>query len=142
MYTFSQKSLEQLSTLHQTLQGVLKEMIKRRNFTIVEGYRGEELQNQYFDEGKTKLRYPNGKHNRYPSRAVDIYPYPCDPLMLNPTKEYRQRAKEMWIEWGSWVVGFAAGYGVKLRWGFDWDGDHDLNDQTFYDGPHFELVEE
>lgn len=142
MYVLSQKSLDQLITCHPTLQGLLREMIKHRDFTVVEGYRGEALQNKYYDEGKSKVRFPNGKHNKYPSKAVDIYPYPIDQSMLNPKEGEHKRAKEMWIEWGSWVVGFAAGYGVKLRWGFDWDMDHDLGDQTFYDGPHFELVED
>ena len=31
--------------------------------------------------------------------------------------------------------------GIKLRWGHDWDGDIDLNDQKFNDGPHYELID-
>jgi peptidoglycan L-alanyl-D-glutamate endopeptidase CwlK len=29
---------------------------------------------------------------------------------------------------------------VKIRWGGDWDGDHDFKDQTFNDLVHFELA--
>lgn len=28
----------------------------------------------------------------------------------------------------------------KLRWGGDWDGDHDFKDSKFIDLPHFELI--
>ena len=31
-------------------------------------------------------------------------------------------------------------YQVRIRWGGDWDGDNDLDDQTFDDLVHFELV--
>jgi peptidoglycan L-alanyl-D-glutamate endopeptidase CwlK len=29
--------------------------------------------------------------------------------------------------------------GVNVRWGGDWDGDRDIDDQTFDDLPHFEF---
>ena len=31
--------------------------------------------------------------------------------------------------------------GIKIRWGGDWDSDGDLDDQTFMDLGHFELVD-
>jgi hypothetical protein len=64
-----------------------------------------------------------------------MLPYPFKPEWWN-SKEYFH----IWAEWGSWVKGFAAAKGVPLRWGFDWDNDFDLKDQTFYDGPHFEMI--
>jgi hypothetical protein len=29
---------------------------------------------------------------------------------------------------------------IRVRSGYDWDGDTNVNDQTFNDGPHWELV--
>jgi peptidoglycan L-alanyl-D-glutamate endopeptidase CwlK len=29
-----------------------------------------------------------------------------------------------------------------IRWGGDWDSDTEVNDQTFIDLPHFELISE
>lgn len=45
------------------------------NVTVLCGYRGEKEQRAAFIAGKSKLLYPNSKHNSVPSRAVDIAPY-------------------------------------------------------------------
>lgn len=46
--------------------------------TVLCGYRGEKEQNDAFERGTSKLRWPHSKHNRLPSQAVDIAPYPVD----------------------------------------------------------------
>ena len=38
------------------------------------------------------------------------------------------------------VLGIAAVFGIKIRWGGDWDSDNDLNDQKFMDLAHFEEI--
>lgn len=120
--------------MHPKLQQVANGILKFRDCSCTEGHRGEELQNFYFDTGRSKTRFPDSKHNANPSRAMDLLPYPFKSEWWN-VKDYFH----IWAEWGSWVCGFAAGMGIKLRWGFDWDQDFDLKDQNFYDGPHFEL---
>ncbi len=40
------------------------------------------------------------------------------------------------------VMGTAAAMGVRLRWGGDWDGDTELDDQKFRDLVHFEEREQ
>jgi len=43
-------------------------------------------------------------------------------------------------DFGGYVLGSAERLGVPLRWGGDWDRDHDVfDDQTFQDLVHFEL---
>ena len=42
---------------------------------IVCGHRNKEDQNKAFAEGKSKLKWPKGKHNKLPSQAVDAAPY-------------------------------------------------------------------
>ena len=52
--------------------------IRFTDITILEGYRNEEDQNKAFENGFSKLKFPNSKHNVYPSMAVDALPFPID----------------------------------------------------------------
>ena len=130
MAQFSRRSKEKLSTCDSRLQMVFREVIKYFDCTILEGHRGKERQNQYYLEGRSKVQFPNGKHNSYPSEAVDVMPYPIDWNDI-----------ERICYFAGFVMGVANQLGVKLRWGKDWDRDTDLNDQSFKDGPHFELID-
>jgi hypothetical protein len=64
---------------------------------------------------------------------VDAIPY--------PTTQADWENREYWVEWSSWIKGLATGMGVTLVSGFDWDNDYDLDDQSFFDGPHFQRTE-
>lgn len=44
----------------------------------MEGHRDEDRQNKLFEEGKTKVKWPDSKHNTSPSKASDSAPYPLD----------------------------------------------------------------
>ena len=39
---------------------------------------GKRKQDRHFREGRSKVKFPDGKHNVMPSRAVDVVPYPID----------------------------------------------------------------
>lgn len=133
-YSFGARSRARLETCHYDLQRVARTAIEYRDFSILEGFRDEETQNRYFREGRSQIQWPNGKHNRKPSRAFDILPYPF--------KEEDWDDRELWIGFSHFIIGVAAGLGIKLRWGGDWDRDWDLRDNRFNDWPHFELVED
>lgn len=132
MPSFGYGSLKQLDTCHPLLQKVLNEAIKTSDFTILEGYRGEAAQNKAFAEGKSKKKWPEGKHNEYPSKAVDIAPYPL--------------AKEDWndsVRFGvmiGHVQSAAKRLGIQIRWGGDWDQDGKTIDEKFRDLGHIELI--
>ncbi|MCF1193189.1 hypothetical protein LRR18_16490 [Mangrovimonas sp. AS39] len=136
MPRFSQASFSKLTTCHPDLQVLMYEVIKYFDCTIIEGYRNEADQERAFADGKTKLHWPHGKHNRLPSMAIDVAPYPID----------WHNTKRMY-----WFAGYVMGIAQKLkddgkmthsvRFGGDWDRDKDINDQTFNDLVHFELVE-
>ncbi len=128
MPKFSKSSLSKLETCHDDLQKVFKEVIKHVDCTIIEGHRGEERQNKLCDEGKSKVRFPNGRHNASPSRAVDVMAYPID---------WNDRERNTLF--AGYVIGLARGMGVTLRWGGDWDSDFNLKENFFDDHPHFEL---
>ena len=129
MPTFGPESLRQLATCRQELQDVLNEVIKHVDCKVLEGHRGQELQDKYFREGKSQKRYPNGEHNNLPSNAVDVVPYPID---WNDAKRASYFA--------GIVIGIALAKGIKLRWGGDWDGDLNLREHSLFDTPHFEVI--
>lgn len=101
------------------------------DISIITGHRGKEEQNQKFAEGKSKVRWPNGKHNSDPSTAVDFQPYPVP-----------ERREKLWASL-AYIAGRAIEIGRRrglvVRWGGDWDGDGDLTDQNFDDLYHLEL---
>jgi peptidoglycan L-alanyl-D-glutamate endopeptidase CwlK len=130
MPEFSAVSREQLETCDERIQKVFNEVIKHFDCKIIEGHRGKELQDLYFKQGKSKLCFPNGKHNSFPSKAVDVMPYPIN----------WQDGKRM-CYFAGWVMATALSMGIKIRWGYDWNGNTQLNDETFIDGPHYEIVE-
>ena len=131
MYRFGKKSKERLSTCDERLQKVFNEVIKHVDCSVLEGYRDERRQEKLFAEGKTKVRYPLGRHNSSPSRAVDITPYP-----VNWADRERQTL------FAGFVLGMARSMGIKLRWGGDWNMNFDVKDNRFDDFPHFELRKE
>jgi len=133
MPVYSKKSLEKLNSCHPDLITIFNTMIKHFDCTILEGHRGKEAQEKAFNEGKTKLHYPYGKHNAMPSMAVDATPYPVD---LDD--------KDAHIYFGAFVMALASflyekgEISHKLRWGGDWNGDK--NPKDGWDFVHFELV--
>jgi peptidoglycan L-alanyl-D-glutamate endopeptidase CwlK len=130
MPIFSAVSNEQLNTCDERIQKVFRKVIQVFDCKIIEGHRGEALQHLYFTQKKSKLDWPHGEHNKLPSRAIDAMPYPVD---WNDIQRI--------CYFAGYVMATASLMGIKLRWGKDWDGDTDLNDQTFKDGPHYELID-
>ena len=130
MPKFGKNSKERLATCDERLQKVFNEVIKYVDCSVLEGHRNEERQNRFYDEGKTKLRYPDGRHNNRPSNAVDVTPYPVD---------WSDRERQTLF--AGFVLGIARSMGIKLRWGGDWDMDFKVMDNRFDDFPHFEIRE-
>jgi hypothetical protein len=130
MPSFGKRSKENLKLCDVRLQDILMEAIKYYDFAVICGHRGEEEQNKAFHEGRSKLKFPQSKHNQNPSKAVDVVPYP-----INWNDESR------FFYLAGLIKGIASSMGHVIRWGGDWDGDGDFNDQSFIDLPHFELKE-
>lgn len=132
MYKYSKESLKQLETCDPRLQAVFKEVLKYVDHTIIEGHRGEALQNKYKREGRSGKSWPNGEHNKIPSRAVDAMVYPIDWSNAGIARQ---------CVFAGIVIGVAATMGIKIRWGGDWDGDFNLKEHSLFDTPHFEVVD-
>ena len=128
MYEFSQRSLDNLKNVDERLIRICNELIKRIDFTVIEGFRTPERQKELYDKGFSKIDgiSKKGKHNYSPSLAIDIIPYKkghnpfdgskeSDIMFDNLAKEFKQVAKEL---------------GINITWGGDW---------KFIDKPHFQI---
>lgn len=128
MPKFGKASTEELATAHPALQSLFNEVIKHYDCSVLEGHRNKARQDAAVKSGASKTPWPRGKHNQVPSLAVDVAPYPID---WNDLKRF--------YHFAGFVKGVALGLGLRIRWGGDWDGDHDFKDQSFNDLVHFEL---
>ena len=132
-------------------------VIKEYDNTIVCGHRSPEEQFELFKKGRKHisgewvvtepdkvLTYKDGytrksKHNTSPSLAVDAAPY--DPILQRVNWDPQHM-----IHFAGYVLGVTQmlkSYGAiehSLRWGGDWNADRNLDNETFVDMPHFELV--
>lgn len=120
MPQFGQKSLTKLAECHTDLQIILNDLIEVMDVTILCGTRGEAEQNEAFTSGKSKLQWPDSKHNSSPSMAVDIAPYPVD---WNNIHTFERMC--------GIIEGIAFSRGIKIRLGRDF---------SFKDYPHIELI--
>lgn len=135
MPRFGASSTRKLDTLDERLQRVLALAIKDGpDFSIVCGHRSGADQMIAFHGGYSRLQAGESLHNSSPSRAVDICPY---------------GGSDVWgdeIRFGllaGWVMKCAAVSDVKLRWGGDWSRTWRANERsTFFDGGHFEIIED
>lgn len=132
MAVLSNNSKKILATCDERIQKVVNEAIKDTpiDFTVTCGYRGEKEQNEAVAKGFSNVKYPKGKHNKKPSKAVDIVPYP---KMWDASKEdFRMLADH--------ILATGKRLGVKLKWGSDWNMNGRTDDERFIDSPHYELV--
>jgi len=129
MPKFGKKSKEELSTCRKELQEVFNEVIKTVDCSILEGNRHQTRQDLLYKEGKTKVKFPYGRHNALPSFAVDVVPYPID-----------WDDRERFHLFAGFVLGIAKSMDINLRWGGDWNQNWEVDDNKFDDFPHFELI--
>jgi len=131
MAKFGTRSKKNRDTCDERLIKILDEAIELYDFSVLCGYRTEEEQNRLYQQGRSKLRYPNSNHNTNPSKAVDIVPYPVD---WDDTKRFTYLA--------GLIIAIGHKNGVKIRWGGNWNMNYTIiDDQDFDDLPHFEIVE-
>jgi len=156
---YGRRSLERLATAHELLQHLMKRVGVHFPNTILEGGRTGGQQAKNVAKGVSKTM--NSKHVRSPAEAVDAAP---DPLGWPQAGKLKARIERVtgqltdeqkvevltlvgeytkdvarWYYFGGFVLGTAQELGIDIRWGGDWDGDRDLDDQSFDDLPHFEV---
>lgn len=109
MPAFSRTSQKRLSTCDTQLQRVCNEAIKITDFSVICGHRDREEQEKAFQEGHSKLEWPDSRHNPLPSEAVDVGP---SPLNWNDRVAFAYLAGVL--------VGIGHMMGVELEWGGHW----------------------
>ena len=130
MPRFGTRSKSRLHTCDGRLIELFNKVVKEFDCTVIEGHRGKDAQNKAYNKGNSKLKFPHGKHNKSPSVAVDVAPYPID-----------WKDRDRFHYFGGYVLGIAKSLGLNIRWGGDWDQDTQTKDNKFDDLVHFEIKE-
>ena len=125
MPRFSKTSLARLGTCDARLRAVCHAAIAEVDFVVVCGHRDQAEQERVYVEGKSRVRWPDSRHNSLPSLAVDLAP--CD-----------ARGRIDWQDIAAFkalavvVAARARDLGVSIEWGGDW--------ARFRDYPHFQVT--
>lgn len=146
-FRFGKSSSAQLETCHEDLQRIMKLAISRSriDFGFSEGHRSIKRQKELYNSGHSMIEgtHKKGKHNYNPSLAADIYVY--HPDLLTRRK----------LAYDKCSLCYIAGVIIcctkdllergeinhQICWGGNWDRDGViLQDQSFDDLPHFELI--
>lgn len=124
--TLGKVSLQRLGTCHRDLQKLVLKVAEGvdegdlvyadvRDLTVLCGYRGEEEQEAAVASGASKVHFPNSKHNRMPSDAVDIAPFPVE--WKDPAYVRKLEALH------AYTAGVAHALGIDL-YDISWDRPH------------------
>jgi len=139
MPSFGKSSNGKLITCHHDLQVVFNEVVTFYDCTVLEGSRDRVRQEALFQSGSSKVQYPDGKHNKSPSLAADVAPYP-----LSFEESQKNLARYYYLAGCVRAVStMLLRQGVishRIRWGGDWNMNDVFDDQTFDDLVHYELV--
>lgn len=123
-YKLSKTSMKRLGTCHSEIQIVILKAIEISpiNFGVACGFRNREDQNKAFNENKSRVQWPNGKHNKLPSLAVDLYAY------VDGMASWNEKHLSMLA---GVILSIANNLVIKLKWGGHW--------KDFVDMPHYEI---
>jgi peptidoglycan L-alanyl-D-glutamate endopeptidase CwlK len=124
-------STKNLATAHKDLQLVFNTVILIYDNSVICGERGEAEQTKAFNDGFSKVQFPNSYHNKKPSMAVDATPYFKDKphIHWDDIEEFTRFANlvlsiaEILLAQGKITH--------KVEWGGHW--------KNFKDYPHFQL---
>lgn len=137
-YAYGFNSASKLITVKKNLQAVCQRALGYgvMDASVIQGVRPQAEQDRYYDLGKSKVKWPNSKHNVLDqldlAEAVDIVPY------INGSISWKQAHC---LVWAGLMLAAAAEEGVTLRWGGNWDMDGEpITDQDFQDLVHFEVI--
>ena len=128
MYRLGKRSLLRLEGVHPDLVRVVKRAIGMTtiDFTVLEGVRSQVRQMELFQSGASKTM--NSRH--LTGHAVDLGAWMFGEVSWHWPLYYKiNKAMKLAMLEES----------VLLRWGGDWDSDGDYEDETWRDGPHYEL---
>jgi len=117
-------SLNRLKQCHPDLIKIMLRVDEIFPIHVICSIRNEKEQNEAFGRGQSKLKFPNSKHNKNPSHAVDVVPGSGKVISWADLKPFEIMCLT--------VESIAEEYGIKIRLGRDF--------KTLQDWPHIELV--
>ena len=154
MATYGNTSQQKLDSCHPDLIVIFQEVVRIFDNAIVYGERTPGEQFELYKQGRSLIggrwviadkkkvvTYKDGtisksNHNYSPSKAVDAVPYPIN--WKDTDRMY-------------YFAGMVIATAIRLkdegkvthniRWGGDWDRDTEVDDQTFMDLAHFEIID-
>lgn len=95
-------------------------------------YRNEPEQNRLYAIHRSQVKWPKSKHNHLPAMAMDLVP------VINGKASWN---KLHCCVLAGLVQAAAVELNIMIRWGGNWDMDHEpITDQEFQDLAHFEEV--
>jgi peptidoglycan L-alanyl-D-glutamate endopeptidase CwlK len=106
---------------HPDLIKLFSEVIKITDCSVLCGHRNKKDQDEAERHGFSKLKWPNSKHNKIPSTAIDVVPYPVD-----------WDDKSNFLKFAEVVQKTADQLNINIKWGGAW---------KMQDMPHWELVD-
>jgi peptidoglycan L-alanyl-D-glutamate endopeptidase CwlK len=137
-YSYGRTSSGVLITVSFNLQSVFDEALAMGliDITAIEGRRVKTRQNRLFILKKSKVQWPDSKHNVLNpedlAHAVDAAPY------------VNGKASDVWyhcIYLAGVIQACGEKLGIPIRWGGNWDMDGEpITDQDFQDLWHYEEV--
>jgi peptidoglycan L-alanyl-D-glutamate endopeptidase CwlK len=143
MGKFSQSSLDKLNTCAIPLRVLFNEVVQDFDCTVLEGKRSIEQQKENVAKGVSKTM--DSRHLDEPlANAVDVAPYPLQwprkPKSDSPAELKRwMKDYARFYYFAGYVIATAKHLGVSVRFGGDWDGDFDIQEESFDDLVHWEL---
>jgi len=129
MFKFGERSAQILATADEKLQTLCNEVIKHYDFSVIEGTRSLQRQQELYRDGKSQIDgvINRGKHNYMPSLAIDVLPYKKGHNTFDGSDESELMFWRMLWHFERASVKF----GIPIRLGAFW---------SFKDFPHIELA--
>ncbi len=142
-YKYGKGSTEKLDTCHPVLQQIADEALSLSPYdiSIIHGLRGEQLQNELYDDNASTKIYPDSRHNKSSDPYID------EPYRMSDALDFAP-----WVNGVDWedthifavIAGCffaaAANVGYKIRWGGDFNGNGSTTDQNLKDWGHIEVI--
>ncbi|GAG12827.1 unnamed protein product [marine sediment metagenome] len=133
-FKFGRKSTKNYESLNSNLQRVAVRALSYgiMDFSLDCTHRNKGEQNRFYQIGRSKVMWPDSKHNALPAEAMDCVPYVGGKSSWN---------KLYCCVLAGLILAAAKEEGVKVRWGGDWGMNGEpITDQDFNDLAHYEEV--
>lgn len=127
-YKKGKRTIQKLNNADDKLTQLVDEVLKHIDIGVYESYRSFERQNKLFKKGLSQIDgiSQKGKHNYYPSLAIDCYPYEKNHNSFDGSDKSELMFYRMY--WHFYRASLKLN--IPIQWGGLW---------SFKDFPHIQL---